>query len=918
MNRTAVLCFATLLLAGCGSRNPEPAANKYETATVARGSLVLVVEAAGVIEPTRTVELKSKASGEILELGADTGDTVKTGALLVRIDPRIPRNRLDQALAQQNAARAKLANARSQLERGEKLLKNAWINPADYDKLVLDAATAESEVVAAKVAVENARIALDDTDVRAPVAGTILNKRVERGQVISSPTTDVGGGTLLMTMADLDEVRVRTRVDETDIGKLVPGMEARISVASFPGKRFAGTIEKIEPQATVEQNVTLFPVLISLPNAEHLLRPGMNVEARFEVTRRDDVLTVPITALRTERDVATTAGIIGVEEGALREQLTAAGLEEEPRRPPLRRARAPRACAAASGSWRSVQDALQPVAVETGVTDLDRVEVIGGLAEGDVVLVLPSSSLLETQERLQNFMRGRGGIPGITQPSQPSQDVPQGGMAPAPGRRPGAPPPTAGTLSAQPMLEILRVAFTSIRGNLFRAALTMLGVIIGVAAVITMLALGTGAQRAVEQQLEALGANVVTVTTGMRFAQGIARDQQALTTADAEALRCDARHIAAVAPEQSSRQQVKLGNRNLNLSVIGTTHDHAIVNGFELQAGRLLSGVDDSSRRRVAVLGGEVPEQLQVMPEALLGQTILVKSLPFEVVGIYRKKGAIGFGNPDDDVYIPVSTSRVPRGGQRPRAEHRGAGGAGRRPRAGHGGDRARGAPRARPHAGRRQRLRGGGSQAVPRHAAADHADPRLPARRHRGREPGGGRHRHHEHHAGDRHRADARNRHPQGARRDAVQHPHAIPRRERRAVRARRSAGHGAGLWRGARAGQARRLADLRDGGLAAAGVRVQRGRRTRVWIMARAPCRVSGPDRGVAARMTGGDGHLSVPGGHSSDRPLMSAAAGLHGLFRRVERADEFRHRRHAVRREVRRDAGVDLAAHQRVVEQ
>ena len=206
------------------------------------------------------------------------------------------------------------------------------------------------------------------------------------------------------------------------------------------------------------------------------------------------------------------------------------------------------------------------------------------------------------------------------------------------------------------MIEILRVALTSIRGNLFRAALTMLGVIIGVAAVVTMLALGTGAQRAVEQQLEALGANVITVTTWMRFAQGIAREQ-ALTTDDAEALRIEARNVSAVAPEQSSRQQVKLGNRNLNLSVIGTTHDHATVNGFELEAGRMLTAIDDSSRRRVAVLGGEVPEQLGTTAEALLGRSIQVKSLPFEVVGVYRKKGAIGFGNPDDDVYIPVSTS---------------------------------------------------------------------------------------------------------------------------------------------------------------------------------------------------------------------------------------------------------------------
>ncbi len=206
------------------------------------------------------------------------------------------------------------------------------------------------------------------------------------------------------------------------------------------------------------------------------------------------------------------------------------------------------------------------------------------------------------------------------------------------------------------MIEILRVALTSIRGNLFRAALTMLGVVIGVAAVITMLALGTGAQRAVEQQLEALGANVITVTTWMRFAQGIAREQ-ALTTDDAVALRSEARNVSAVAPEQSSRQQVKLGNRNLNLSVIGTTHDHAVVNGFELEAGRMLTAIDDSSRRRVAVLGGEVPEQLGTTGEALLGRSILIKSLPFEVVGVYRKKGAIGFGNPDDDIYIPVSTS---------------------------------------------------------------------------------------------------------------------------------------------------------------------------------------------------------------------------------------------------------------------
>jgi HlyD family secretion protein len=415
--RIPAIALITIMVAACGQRGASPAAQQYDTAKVEKRPLVLTVEAAGVIEPVRTVEIKSKASGEILELGADTGDTVKRGALLARIDPRTPRNRLDQAAAQLNAAQARSTNARSQLERGNKLLGNAWINQADYDKLVLDAATAASEVVTARIAVDNARIALDDTEVRAPSEGTILYKKVERGQVISSPTMDVGGGTLLMTMADLSRVQARVRVDETDLGKIAPGMPAKITVASFPGKRFSGTIEKIEPQAVVEQNVTLFPVLISLANEERLLRPGMNVDVRFEVARRDDVLTVPVTALRTERDIDTSASITGLDAAAIRAKLgSVAGQGSGPQSGSARES-----AARFGGSFWVVVDrkgALEAVPIVTGITDLDRVEVTEGLAEGESVLVLPSSSLVEAQERLQDFMRSRGGIPGITQKSQ--------------------------------------------------------------------------------------------------------------------------------------------------------------------------------------------------------------------------------------------------------------------------------------------------------------------------------------------------------------------------------------------------------------------------------------------------------------------------------------------------------------------
>jgi putative ABC transport system permease protein len=209
-----------------------------------------------------------------------------------------------------------------------------------------------------------------------------------------------------------------------------------------------------------------------------------------------------------------------------------------------------------------------------------------------------------------------------------------------------------------PLWETVRLALDSMRSNAFRSALTMLGVIIGVAAVIAMLALGRGARAAVDEQLATLGADVLTVTTGMRWLGGVARDQQTLRLDDAAALARDARHVAAVVPEQTGRQQVRLGARNLNLQVVGTVPEHARVNGYELEHGRMFTASDDASRRRVAVLGGEVPDLLQVPAASLVGATIVVKNLAFEVVGIYRRKGAFGPGNPDDDVFVPLGTSR--------------------------------------------------------------------------------------------------------------------------------------------------------------------------------------------------------------------------------------------------------------------
>ncbi len=205
-----------------------------------RRDIVVSARANGAIQPDTTVEVKSKASGEILEMMVETGAQVKRGQLMVTIDPRQPRNTLAQAEANLDVAKAKLANATAQKHRADELFGSQALTETEHDQAMLDYANAKAEVVSAQVDVENAKIQLEDTDVRAPISGTIIEKDVERGQVISSPTKDVGGGTVLLKMADLNLVQVKTLVDETDIGKIQPGLRATITVDAYPNHPFDG------------------------------------------------------------------------------------------------------------------------------------------------------------------------------------------------------------------------------------------------------------------------------------------------------------------------------------------------------------------------------------------------------------------------------------------------------------------------------------------------------------------------------------------------------------------------------------------------------------------------------------------------------------------------------------------------------
>lgn len=320
-----VLALALVVVAFQLFRNGEKvAAPVYQTIPVTARDIVVSASAAGTVEPVTTVEVKSKASGEIFEIKVETGDLVRAGDLLVRVDPRIPQASLRQAEADLELAQAQLANALSQLRRSEELYKSQSVTEQEYENAKLAHASAKAQLVRAERSLEDARISAEDTEVKAPISGVIIQKNVEVGSVISSATREVGGGTVLLQMANLDTVQVRALVDETDIGKVEPGMEVTIAVDAYQTRPFRGHVLKIEPQATVTQNVTMFPVLIRIPNGDGLLKPGMNSEVEVHVGSRQGVLAIPNAALRTDRDVASAAEVLGLDPAAVADEVATA------------------------------------------------------------------------------------------------------------------------------------------------------------------------------------------------------------------------------------------------------------------------------------------------------------------------------------------------------------------------------------------------------------------------------------------------------------------------------------------------------------------------------------------------------------------------------------------------------------------
>ncbi len=388
MNKIFLTLLAAIILVSCGGSDDskENEFKYYSKEEVTNQKLELTIEASGSIEAISTVEIKSKASGEVLFLGAEVGDYVKKGNILARIDQRTPKNTLDQAEADLALSKVRLENARSQLLRGETLHKEGSIADKDFEDIQENFASAQSSLVRTEVNLENAKISLDDTIVRSPTEGTIISRNVEVGQVISSPSVAVGGGTVLMMMADLGKVRVRALVDEIDVGKVKVGQEVSIKVSAYRDKEFVGKVSKIEPLARVEQNVTTFPILVDIDNKDNLLLIGMNTDVVIQILNEDVSLSIPTGSLRTRKDIKSAAAMLQMPKEDVQNFLKSRVKGESFNKFIV---------------IKESSDGIELAWVRIGKSDLSNVEVISGLSDGDYVFVLPSQSLVDYQEKFR-------------------------------------------------------------------------------------------------------------------------------------------------------------------------------------------------------------------------------------------------------------------------------------------------------------------------------------------------------------------------------------------------------------------------------------------------------------------------------------------------------------------------------------
>jgi len=209
--------------------------------------------------------------------------------------------------------------------------------------------------------------------------------------------------------------------------------------------------------------------------------------------------------------------------------------------------------------------------------------------------------------------------------------------------------------------DLLKETLLSLSSNKVRSGLTILGIVIGIASVITMVAIGQGAQSSIEARIQSIGSNLIIVTPGARRSEGVSFGQgssQSLKLDDANAIRSEVQNISGVAPENTRRYQATAKGNNTNTQVIGTVPDYPSVRNVNIDLGTFVTAYQEQTSAKTAVLGATARDDLFGVGVDPVGQMIRIKNVDFQVAGVMQAKGGTGFSNADDAIYVPLSTAQ--------------------------------------------------------------------------------------------------------------------------------------------------------------------------------------------------------------------------------------------------------------------
>ncbi len=359
---TGLAIAALALMTACSSEQSVT----YSTAKVTKQNISTSITATGTIEPVTKVEVGTQVSGIIDKIYVDYNSVVKKGQVIAELDKT-------NLVSELNSAQSNLANAQSTLtyqkanySRYQNLYNKGLISANDYESAKLSYEQAVQQVKIQQQAVEKARTNLGYATITSPIDGVILSKEVEEGQTVASAMTTP---TLFNIAQDLTDMRVIADIDEADIGGVVEGQRVTFTVDAFPDDVFNGTVTQVRQEATTESNVVTYEVVISAPNDDLKLKPGLTANVTIYTLEKNNVLAVPSKALRFMPSDAILSDGETIEDVEAKNKL-----------------------------WTREGKTFKAHAVEIGTTNGTLTEIVSGISEGTEILTDFNISNMQNSE----------------------------------------------------------------------------------------------------------------------------------------------------------------------------------------------------------------------------------------------------------------------------------------------------------------------------------------------------------------------------------------------------------------------------------------------------------------------------------------------------------------------------------------